>query len=146
MDRPRLLVLLGASLLTLGSRLPWMSVPILFGVNGPANEAIEMGWADNGLITVAIGLILFLGVLFLKGKAGRRYSIPGAVLAAMAIFVVAGCFQRILQIDPAAGFFAATDVGIYVTLIGAVVALVGALGKVPLPRSGQDTAPISGFS
>jgi hypothetical protein len=123
-----------------------MSVPILFGVEGPEYEAIEIGWEDNGFVTGGIGLILLLGGLFLKGRAGNRYFIPGVILAAIAIVEVFGCFHRVLEIDPSAGFFAATDVGIYVTLVGALLALVGALLKTPVRREIPSTTPISSFS
>ena len=135
----RMLVLIGGLILILGSRLPWMSVPVLFGAEGPTFEAIEMGWEDNGFITGGIGLILLLVGILWRGRIGERYSIPGAILAALAILVVIGCFQRILEIDPGAGFFAATDVGIYVTLIGALVALVGALFRTSVDQQRQGT-------
>lgn len=61
-------------------------------------------------------------------------SVPGAILAALAAIVVIGCFQRVLEIGPSAGFFAATDVGLYVTLIGALLSLVGALRRIPVRR------------
>ena len=139
----RLLVLLGGLILILGSRLPWMSVPVLFGVEGPAFEAIEIGWEDNGFITGGIGLILLLVGMFWRGRIGTRYSIPGAIMAALAVLEVIGCFQRILEIDPVAGFFAATDVGIYVTLIGAMLALVGALYRTPVDQKRQGTMLLS---
>jgi hypothetical protein len=107
-----------------------MSAPVLFGVEGPAYEAIEIGWEDNGFITSGIGLILLFIAIFWRGRTGTRYSIPGAILAAYAVLVVIGCFQRVLEIDPSAGFFAATDIGIYVTLIGSLLALVGTVGAV----------------
>ena len=128
----RLLILTGGLILILGSRLPWMSVPVLFGVEGPTFEAIEIGWEDNGFTTAGIGLTLLLVAMFWRGMIGKRYSIPGAILATLAIFVVIGCFYRILEIDPSAGFLAATDVGIYVTLIGALLAFVGALYRTPM--------------
>ena len=139
----RLLVLLGGLILILGSRLPWMSVPVLFGVEGPAFEAIEIGWEDNGFITGGIGLILLLVGIFWRGRIGKRYSIPGAVLAALTVLVVIGCFYRILEIGPGAGFLAATDVGIYVTLIGALLALVGALYRTPRDQERQGTMLLS---
>jgi hypothetical protein len=139
----RMLVLTGGFLLILGSRLPWMSVPVLFGVEGPAFEAIEIGWEDNGLVTGGIGLLLLLVVIFWRGRIGKRYSIPGAILAALAVLVVMGCFQRILEIDPGAGFFAATDAGIYVTLIGALLALAGALYRTPVDREIPDPTLLS---
>jgi hypothetical protein len=139
----RMLVLTGGLILILGSRLPWMSVPVLFGINGPTFEAIEIGWEDNGLVTGGIGLILLLVGIFWSGRIGKRYSIPGAILAALAVFVVVGCFYRILEIGPGAGFFAATDVGIYMTLTGALLALAGALYRTSLDREGQESTLLS---
>jgi hypothetical protein len=130
-------------ILILGSRLPWISVPVLFGVEGPAFEAIEIGWEDNGLTTAGIGLILFLVALFWRGRIGKRYTIPGAILAALAVLVVIGCFYRILEIGPGAGFLAATDVGIYLTLIGALLAFVGALYRTPMNQARQGTSSLS---
>jgi hypothetical protein len=83
----RMLVLIGGLILILGSRLPWMSVPVLFGVEGPTFEAIEIGWEDNGFMTGGIGLILLLVGIFWRGRIGKRYSIPGAILAALALLV-----------------------------------------------------------
>jgi hypothetical protein len=88
----RLLILIGGLILILGSRLRWMSVPVLFGVEGPAFEAIETGWEDNGIITAGIGLILILVAMFWSGRIGKRYSFPGTILAALAVLVVIGCF------------------------------------------------------
>ena len=139
----RMLVLIGGLILILGSRLPWMSVPVLFGVEGSTFEAIEIGWEDNGFITGGIGLILLLVGMLWRGRIGKRYSIPGAILAALAVLVVIGCFQRILEIDPDAGFFAATDIGIYVTLIGALLALVGTLYQTSMHHDEQGTTLIS---
>ena len=140
MQTNRILVFAGGLILMIGSRLPWMSVRVLFGVEGPAYEGIEPGWEDNGVITAGLGLILlFVGLLW-KGRIGTRYSIPGAFLAGLAILIVLGCFQRILEINPDAGFFAATKVGIFVTLGGAALALAGAL----LRTSAQSAAPRPG--
>ena len=68
----RMLVLIGGVMLVLGSRLPWMSVPVLFGVEGPAFEAIEFGWEGDGLITGGIGLILLLIGIFWRGRIESR--------------------------------------------------------------------------
>ena len=134
----RMLVLIGGLLLILGSRLPWMSVPVLFGVEGPTFEAIEIGWEGDGFITGGIGLILLLVGIFWRGRIEKRYSIPGAILAALAVLVVIADFNRILEIDPDAGFFAATDVGIYVTLIGALLALAGAVYRTSVNQEKRD--------
>ena len=79
----------------------------------------------------------------MEGRIGKRYSIPGAVLAALTVLVVIGCFYRILEIGPGAGFLAATDVGIYVTLIGAILALVGALYHTSVDQEMQGTTLFS---
>ena len=139
----RMLVLAGGLILILGSRLPWISVPVLFGVEGPAFEAIEIGWEDNGFVTGGIGLILLLVGIFWRGRIGKRYSILGVILAVLAALVVIGCFQRVLEIDPSAGFFAATDIGIYVTLVGALLALVGALLRTSMHHGRQSTMLVS---
>ena len=81
--------------------------------------------------------------MFWRGRIGKRYSIPGTILAALAVLVVIGCFYRILEIDPNAGFFAATDVGIYMTLIGALLALVGALYRISVDQKRQSTTLLS---
>lgn len=107
-----MLVFIGGLILMLGSRLPWISFPVLFGVEGPAFEALEIGWEGSGYITGGIGLILLLVGIFWKGRTGKRYAIPGAILATLAVLVVFGCFYRILEIDPDDGFLRATDVGI----------------------------------
>lgn len=135
MQTKRLLILVGGLILVLGARLPWMSVPVLFGVQGPEYESIEIGWEDNGLITGGIGLILFLGGLVWKGRAKAGYSIPAAILSAWAVVVVIGCFQKILELDPSAGFFAATAIGIYLTFVGALLSLIGTVGSVILSFS-----------
>jgi hypothetical protein len=129
--------MVGGLILVIGSRLPWMSVPVLFGVEGPAYEAIEIGWEDNGIVTGGIGWALILGGLFFGGRRGARYAIPGAVLAALTLIVVAGCAWRVLEIDPSAGFWAATGVGLYVTLTGGLVALAGVLLRKPALLDGS---------
>jgi len=131
--------MIGGLALVIGAFLPWMSVPVLFGVEGPAYEAIETGWEDNGTVTGGIGLILLLGAFFLGKRREIKYAVLGAVLAALAAVVVVGCIWRIFEIDPSEGFFAAADVGLYVTLIGALVALAGALLRdLILPKAQSD--------
>jgi len=146
MQTRRVFVIIGGVILVIGSRLPWMSVPVLFGVEGPAYEAIEVGWENNGIVTGGIGLVLLLGGLFLGGRRGAKYAVPVAVLATLALLVIAGCVWRVFEISPSEGFFAATDVGLYVTLIGALVALVGALLKNPVSLKAQKGAQATGAS
>lgn len=129
MNKGRLLVLVGSLALIVGGFLPWISVPNLFGLSGPSYEGIEVGWEGDGYLTAGIGLILLLSELLLGGVSHRWVALTGGVLAILAASVVFLDFRRILEIAPVAGFYAATDIGIYVTLVGALLALNGCLFK-----------------
>ncbi len=133
----RMLVFMGGLILILGSQLPWISYPVLYGLEGLGHEALEIGWEDSGYTTGGIGLILLLVGMFWKGRIGRRYSIPGAILAALAVLDILGGFSRILEMEPATGFFSATDVGIYVTLVGGLLALGGAVWRTSVNQEKQ---------
>ncbi len=141
MQPSRWLVFAGAALLIVSARLPWMSAPVLFRVEDPVSRSLEIGWEDNGLITGGLGLLLVIFSFFMAGRNGRLFSILGGACAVLSILVVMGCFQRILQIDPPAGFLAATDVGIHLTWMGALAALVGVLwGLLRRPLTLANTA------
>ena len=129
MSRGRVLVLVGSFLLIIGGFLPWISVPNLFGLSGSSFEGIEIGWEGDGFLTAGIGLILILGELLLWGDSRRWFALIGVVLAVLAASVVFLDFRRILEIAPKAGFYAATDIGIYVTLVGALLALIGCMWR-----------------
>ena len=58
MNTSRALVLLGGFILVIGAFLPWISVPDLFGLMGPAYESIEVGWEGDGIVTGWIGVII----------------------------------------------------------------------------------------
>lgn len=125
MNRGRMLVLVGSFALIVGGFLPWISVPHLFGLSGVAYEGIEIGWEGDGILTAVIGLILLFGALLLGGASRRWFVLIGGVLAMLAALVALLDFRRIVEIAPAAGFYAATDIGLYVTLAGALLALIG---------------------
>jgi len=100
----RFLVIVGGLILIIASQMRWMSTVVLFGLSDPVSRSLEIGWEDNGYITGGIGIILLLIGIFHKVKPGKRYSIPGLILAILAVLEVAGCFQRILEINPNAVF------------------------------------------
>jgi hypothetical protein len=129
MNKGRILVLVGSLVLTIGGFLPWISVPNLFSLSGPSYVGIEVGWEGDGFLTSSVGLILILGELLFGGVSRRWFTLTGVVLAALAASVVFLDFRRILEIAPEAGFYAATDVGIYVTLGGVLLVLIGCLSK-----------------
>lgn len=126
MNKGRILVLIGSLLLIIGGFYPWISVPNLFSLSGSFYEGIEAGWEGDGVMTTGIGLILILSELMFRGVAGRWFTLTGVFLAASVVFLD---FHRILEIDPKIGFCAATDIGIYMTLVGALLALIGYLLK-----------------
>ena len=137
MNKGRILVLVGSLALIVGGFLPWISVPNLFGLSGLTYEGIEVGWEGDGFLTSGVGLILILGELLFGGVSRRWFTLTGVVLAALAASVVFLDFRRILEIAPEAGFYAATDVGIYVTLAGALLVLIGCLWKRVLASTEQ---------
>jgi hypothetical protein len=141
----RILIVIGGALLIIGARLPWISVPALFGVEGPAYEAIEIGWEGDGFMTGGIGLILLLGALLIKRRHESRYSLASAILASLALLGVIADMRRVFEIGPDQGFFAATDVGLYVTFLGASIALVGALLRYPIELGAQPVPRNSGL-
>lgn len=133
-----MLVFIGGLILIVGSRLPWISAPVLYGIEWPAAEANEIGWEGSGYITGGIGLILLLIGVFWKGRTGKRYSIPSAILATLAVLYVCLSFYSIFKLDPDEGFLRATDVGIYATFIGGLLALVGAAGQTSVNQEKQE--------
>jgi hypothetical protein len=139
MKEGRILILVGSLLLIVGGFLPWISVPNLFGLSGSFYEGIEIGWEGDGVLTTGVGLILVLSELMFRGVARRWFTLIGVVLATLAASVVFLDFRRILELAPEAGFYAATDIGIYVTLVGALLALIGCLWK-RVPASTQQGA------
>lgn len=143
MNKGRILILVGSLALIVGGYLPWISVPNLFVLSGPSYEGIEVGWEGDGFLTFGVGLILMLGDLLFGEPSRRWFTLTGAVLAALAAIAVLVDFRRIMEIAPEAGFYAATDIGIYVTLVGALLALIGCLSK-HVPASTQQGATTSG--
>ena len=57
----------------------------------------------------------------------------------MACAVVLTDFRAIAEIGPDAGIFASTDVGLYLTLVGAFIAVIGGLQITPIGETGLRT-------
>lgn len=127
MKRGKLMTLIGSIVLIIGAFLPWISVASLFGKTGPAYEGIAIGWEGDGVITGGIGLLLLLGAMLFKGSSGKKYAILRVVLALVVGAVVFLDFLRIAELQPESGIIAATGFGLYVTLLGALFAVIGGL-------------------
>lgn len=146
MHTSRSLVFVGGLTLAFAARLRWMSVAVPFGVAGPADEAVEIGWKNSRIVTAVLGSILLLAGILVVGTAGTRTCVSGASLAAGAALAGIGCAKRDLYIGPAAGFVAAAKVGVCASLLGALPALVGALRRIPVRPVTQGHAPIGGLA
>lgn len=131
--------MLGGLVLILGSRLPWVSFPVLYGLKGPAYEALEIGWEGGGIITGGLGLILLLIGILWKGRPGKIYSIPAVILAALAGLYVFGSFYRVFESVPEVEFLRAADIGLYLTLFGSLLALAGAAWRRPENQGQRDS-------
>lgn len=131
MNKCQLITLAGVLGLLGGAFLPWISVIALFGNIPGVDEGIAIGWEGDGFITGGIGLILLLRVLTSRGMPGKRYSIAGAILGLLAGVVIIADVLRIAEIGPEAGMLASTDVGLYLTFVGAIVAMIGGLQMTP---------------
>jgi hypothetical protein len=140
MNRGQQLTMLGAIGLIIGALLPWASISSIFG------KISKAGYEGDGVITGAIGLLLLIGSLLNKGKSGKRYSIASAVFAIGAGIIgisdLMNINSAVADISSDSLVLASTGPGVYITIIGAVLALVGGLQK--MPDEAEPSAEISG--
>jgi len=129
MKKSSMLVIGGAILLIAAGFMPWISVPNLYGLEGESFRAIEIGWEGDNVVTIAAGALLLVGAFLFGSRLRWWHVLLGAMLAALGAFVALMDFASILEIDPPAGFFAASGVGLYVTLFGALAAFAGLVWK-----------------
>lgn len=119
---------IGAAALIGGALLPWVTASAgIFSLS-------KAGYEGDGIFTGAIGVILLLGALLGKGKPGARFSVAGAILAVIAGLIGAydllNVSAKVAEIS-AGSVAASVGAGLYVTLLGAILGLVGGLQSVP---------------
>ncbi len=123
----RTTTLIGAAGLLLGMLLPWATITAPF-----VGTVTVAGYQGDGVITGGIGLLLLIGALVYKGKSGKMYSIASALLGLAAAAVAA---PKIVTVGSAlagqSSVIGGVGVGVYVTVIGGVIALVGGLMRMP---------------
>ena len=133
------LTLLGAITLIIGMFLPWISVISILG------QVSTAGYADDGIFTGVIGVILLLIALLREERPGDRYSVPGAILALIAgligIFAFLRLHSAIANIPSDATLVASMGSGIYVTMLGAIFSLIGGLQRLPAIREPSTELP-----
>ena len=138
MNRGQLLSLLGGVSLVVGALLPWFTHwdPI---VPFPWSFA---GYEGNGILTGGIGLLLLIGALVSKRKPGKLYSIPTAILAAIAVLIpLHDLFDPPDFITYPPGSIVSTGPGIYLSITGAILALAGGFLRVPPPPQSAQAPP-----
>ena len=133
MSTPRIFVLLGALGLGVGALLPWV-----YAASGLVTVA-KHGIEGDGLYTGAAGLLLLIVAIAVTGKPGRMYSWVVAVLGLLALVAMYVELSNINQYIAKAGDTVRASVGegIYLSLAGAVLALIGGLVVVPAPPEAQ---------
>jgi hypothetical protein len=131
MKRAQIITFLGGTALIVAAFLPWMKPVALFGEAAIGHEGIAIGWEGDGFVTGGVGVILIFVTLFYKGKPGKIYSLQTTALGLLACWVILSDFRRIAEIGPSAGILAATDIGLFLTLVGGLSVVIGGLLKVP---------------
>ena len=122
---PRIILLSGGFLMMIGAFLQWGKVDTLL------LDVSLLGIRGVGVVTLAIGVVIMVLALLGKEKSEQRASITGALLGviggAIALFVLA----KPMAAAPQAPLDALLTVGIglYLTLLGALLAIIGGLRK-----------------
>ena len=136
MNKGQLIMLIGALGLIIASFLPWISVSALYGNAPGVDERIAIGWEGDGYFTGGIGLILLLGAFTSRGNPGKRYSLAGAVFGLLACIAIFTEFLAIAKREPEVGILASTEIGLYLALVGGMIAIFGGLQITPHHNSG----------
>ncbi len=140
MNQGKLLCSLGGGCLIIGSILPWAKI---IGINLTASKA---GYEGDGIFTGGIGLLLLIGAIVSKAKPGKPFSIASAIFAIIAGVIILLDLSDVLGFVSGVGdnVIAKVGAGMYVSLIGAILALIGGFQKIPLlpqPAQSQEVPP-----
>lgn len=130
MNRPKLLTLLGSLGLLIGAFLPWTSMNSEYWKVSSTHAGIE----GDGLITAAIGVMLLLVALFVKGKAGTMYSyfvIILSIIAGFALFVNSSNYLHMNDTIYGKAAVYSLGFGMYLSFISALLAFIGGASRVP---------------
>ena len=141
--KPKYVALVGGIVMIDGSLLPWVSPSSMFGTN-------KNGIQGDGIYTLICGVAVILASIVAREKPGKRCSVLAALFGIfggiLAVFSLVN-FDAAARTINRESVFAAVGIGIYVTLIGAAVTMVGGLMKSPasLPQK-QETLTASTIS
>jgi hypothetical protein len=124
----RTMVQLGALGLVIGALLPWAHITAAF-----VGKVSKAGYEGDGAFTGGIGLLILIGALVSKGKVGKPYSVASAVFSVIAGLILLVDLAQVGSIGADLEFAVVqTGVGIYLSLVGAFLAFLGGLRRVPV--------------
>jgi hypothetical protein len=122
---PRIILLSGGFLMMIGAFFPWGKVDTLL------RDVSLLGIRGVGVVTLALGVVIMVLSLLGKEKSEQRASITGALLGvvggAIALYVFANPTIAAPQALPDAVL--AVGIGWWLTLLGALLAIIGGLRK-----------------
>jgi len=124
-SRSTLIVLVGALLALIGSFLPWATV----SVEGFGSESAS-GMDGDGVITLIVALAAAAIAVFMKGR-GRMIGIivAAGIIILVSIIDIADVNRAAGEIGDIPGVDTSVGFGLWLVLVGGVVALVGAFVK-----------------
>lgn len=125
MDNAKNLVLFGGIGLMVGAALPWGTVTSAFG------QISMNGLEGDGMLSGGAGLVLLLVALTVKPKAGSMFSVLGGIVALFAGYISLNAILNVGSLADEPGVIVQTGYGLYVSLIGALLATLGSFSKIP---------------
>lgn len=131
-------VLLGGILYAAGSALPWISITAAF-VGTVTRSGLEGG---DGIITIGLGIVLALvGLAHVIGSkaAGSKVALilVAVIAVGFAIFEISTINNRIAGLGADIRPLASVGIGLWMMVVGSVVALVASLSIKPKVDVGQ---------
>ena len=120
----RILVLIGSALVIAGAFLPWGYIHTLFG------SVAVSGMEGDGMLFAGLGAIVLLIGIFHEGRPGKRYSGWAVALSLLVAVLSMAAIGRLASVTSDSEFVSAgTGPGLYVCLLGAVLASIGGVIK-----------------
>lgn len=138
MNRSRQLALFGGIILIFSLFLPWAthtspSLNLSNSING---------YSTDGVFGGLFGLIILLIAIMVKGAPEKRYSYIVAFFALVAFSITFRTITGIGQVlRGSEDIISSIRIGPYISMLGAFVAFIGGMIKVPPPIYDRKTTP-----
>lgn len=129
MSRPQTITLFGSLLLAIGSYLPTSTAKVASRIGGTVFDMPF--YAPERILTLILGVSLFLASLAYRGRPKIRYSLTMAVLAGVAGIIIFSHLQPLITLELSdSGSVFSIGSWIYVSGLGAILVMIGGLSKV----------------